>query len=315
MSTAGKGGKRVLIVGMAGGQGRLLTRRLQGEVELVGADVAPWTPPPGVSFHRVDLRKRAFEDVVRRERPDTVLHLGFVRHFRSGQRTRHDVNVRGTKRLIDHCMRYGVKQLIVLSSGYVYGAAPDNPFQLDEFAPLSASRNYPEIRDLVEVDGVVSSLLWQAPEIDTCVLRPVNVLGKTTHSFASRYLRQSRIPTVLGFDPMMQFIHEDDLTEAIVAALEARLRGVFNVVGSGEVPLMTAIRESGRRAWPVPEPLLRAAMGTLFDLGMGGAAPGMLDYLKYPVTLSGARFAEQTKFECRYGLRQIFESMRRGGRS
>jgi UDP-glucose 4-epimerase len=304
--------KKILIVGMAGGQGRLLTRRLRGTAELCGADVAPWKgAPQGVSFHRVDVRKRGFEDVVRRERPDAVVHMGFVRHFRSDARKRHDVNVRGTKRLLDHCRSYGVKQLVVVSSSYVYGASPENPYHLNEDAPLSASRSYPEIRDLVEVDALASAFLWRRSEIDTCVLRPCNVLGRTVRSFASRYLRQSRVPTVLGFDPMMQFIHEDDLTEAIACVLDQEVRGVFNVVGSGEVPVHTAIRETGGRPLPLPEPLLRTTFGKLFEWGIGSYPVGMLDYLKYPVTLDGTLFREATGFRCRYGLREIFETFRR----
>ncbi|NIR77590.1 MAG: NAD-dependent epimerase/dehydratase family protein, partial [Gemmatimonadetes bacterium] len=60
-------------------------------------------------------------------RPQGLVHLGFVRHFRVDPEVRHDVNVRGTKQLLDHCAHYGVQQLVVVSSGYVYGAFPENP--------------------------------------------------------------------------------------------------------------------------------------------------------------------------------------------
>jgi UDP-glucose 4-epimerase len=85
--------------------------------------------------------------------------MGFIRHFRADARLRHDVNVRGTKQLLDHCIHYGVQQLVVISSGYVYGASPENPFYMDEDHPLSATRSYPEIRDLVEVDTLASGFL------------------------------------------------------------------------------------------------------------------------------------------------------------
>jgi UDP-glucose 4-epimerase len=181
---------------------------------------------------------------------------------------------------------------------------------MDEDSPLSASRSDPEIRDLVEVDTLASAFLWRYPHIRTCVLRPVNVLGRYVHSMIGTYLRQQRVPTVMGFDPMMQFIHEEDVSEAIALALEHGLQGVFNVVGPGEVPLHTAIRETRGNALSLPEPLMRPLFDRLFRWGALPYPPGAIDYLKFPVTVSGARFAEATNFRCLFGLEEIFQSVR-----
>ena len=174
-----------------------------------------------------------------------------------------------------------------------------------------AGRAYPEIRDLVEVDTLASAYLWRYPHLHTCVLRPVNVLGGYVHSMIGQYLKQSRIPTVMGFDPMMQFIHEEDLSEAIALALEHSLQGVFNVTGPGQVPLHTAIRETGGRALPVPEPILRAVFDRAWRWGFQPIPPAALDYLKYPVTVAGERFVEATNFRCLFELGEIFQSVAR----
>jgi UDP-glucose 4-epimerase len=304
--------EKVLITGIAGGQGRLLARRLLESFEVVGVDWVPWEGHPrGVSVHQVDLRKKKFEDVVRTELPTAVVHLGMIRHFRGDPGQRHDVNVRGTKQLLDHCAHYGVQKLVVVSSGYVYGAFPENPYYMDEDHPLSASRAYPEIRDLVEVDTLASAFIWKYPHIRTCVLRPVNVLGYFVHSMIGSYLRMDRIPTMMGFDPMMQFVHEEDVCEAIALALEHGLQGVFNVTGPGQVPLHVAIRETGGRALSLPEPLVRPFFDRLFKLGLWPYPAGALDYIKYPVTLSGRRFTEATNFRPLFGLEEIFHSVRR----
>jgi UDP-glucose 4-epimerase len=304
--------KKVLISGIAGGQGRLLARRLRERFEVCGVDRVPWPGHPrDVQVHRVDLRKKKFEDLFRTELPSAVVHMGFVRDFRAGDRLRHDVNVRGTKQLLDHCVTYGVQALVVLSSSYVYGASPENPCAIDEDAALLASRSYPEIRDLVEVDSLASAFLWKYPHLRTCVLRPVNVLGATVHSLMGAYLRLRPVPTLMGFDPMLQFLHEEDLAEAIALALERGLQGVFNVTGPGEVPLHTAIRALGARALPLPELLARPVIARLFRWGLVPFPPGALDYLKYPVTVSGERFVEATGFRPLFGLEEIFESVRR----
>ena len=85
--------ERVLITGIAGGQGRLLARRLLESHEVCGVDWVPWEGhPQGVSVHEVDLRKKKFEDVVRTELPTMVVHLGMIRHFRgdAGERLHQD---------------------------------------------------------------------------------------------------------------------------------------------------------------------------------------------------------------------------------
>jgi len=243
--------------------------------------------------------------------PTAIVHMGFVRHFRASERERYDVNVRGTKQLLDHCVNHGVQNLVVVSSSYVYGAFPENPYYMDEDSPLAASRSYPEIRDLVEVDTLASAYLWRYPHIRTCVLRPVNVLGTYVHSMIGQYLREARVPTVMGFDPMMQFIHEEDLSEAIALALEHGLQGVFNVTGPGEVPLHTAIRETGGTAFPLPELVMRPLFARLFRWGILPYPPGAIDFLKFPVTVSGARYTEATNFRPLFGLEEIFHSVRR----
>jgi UDP-glucose 4-epimerase len=267
--------EKVLIAGISGGQGRLLARRLLDKFQVCGVDRVAWRGHPReVHVHTVDLRKKKFEDVLRIEQPTAVVHMGFIRHFRAAAGLRHDVNVRGTKQLLDHCVRH-------------------------------------EVEALVEVDTLASAFLWRYPQIRTCVLRPVNVLGYYQHSMIGQYLRKSPVPTVMGFDPMMQFIHEEDLSEAVALALERGLRGVFNVTGPGEVPLHTAIRETGGAPLPLPEPVMRTAFNQLFRWGLTPFPPGAIDYLKFPLTISGDAFRDAADFKPHFGLQEIFQSLRR----
>src|SRR5437879_5564684 len=82
-------------------------------------------------------------------------------------------------------------------------------------AQLMASQEFPAIRDLIEVDMMASSFFWKTPSIETVILRPVHILG-SVHNAPSNFLRLKYVPTLLGFDPMIQVIHELDVVEAIV---------------------------------------------------------------------------------------------------
>lgn len=304
--------EKVLIAGISGGQGRLLARHLHDRYRVCGVDRHAWEGrPKGISVYRVDLRKRELSEILRKERPRSVVHMGFVRHFRGDEAERHDRNIRGTQHLLDCCVEAGVERLIVVSSSYVYGAFADNPFYLDEGRPLSASRSYPEIRDLVEVDAMASTFLWREPTVKSAVLRPVGTIGATAHSMIREYLSQRVVPVPLGFDPMMQFIHEDDLTRAIATALEKEVRGVMNVVGPGAIPISVAIRAAGARSLPIPEMLMRPLFRRLFRAGLLPWPEGVIDYMKYPVTVAGERFAEATGFRAECPITELFAPLAR----
>jgi UDP-glucose 4-epimerase len=303
--------EKVLITGMAAPLGRLLARRLAASWAVTGVDSRPWPGRPReITMCVADLRKREFEEVVRAERPHAVVHLGVRREMTGDERARHDVNVRGTKRLLDLCAQLGVAQLVVISSSTVYGAAPENPLYMREDEPLSASRSYPEIRDRVEVDALASAFVWRVAEVRTAVLRPVHVLGPHSTGMLADYLRRERPPTVLGYDPLLQVIHEDDWAEAIALALTRGVRGVFNVTGAGQLPLRTALAEMGCDPVALPELVLRPWIRASFAAGLLPWPEGAIDYLKYPVTVSGEAFALAAGWKPLFSLRETLAAHR-----
>jgi len=302
--------QRLLITGISGGHGRLLAQRLRGSCEIVGVDRTPWEGrPKDITVHLADLRSHRVEDLFRRERPDAVVHLGLIRHDFDAI-LRHDVNVVATKRLLQYCADYGVEKVVVSTSSYVYGALPENPFYMDEDTALNVSRHYPEIRDLAEVDTLATAFLWRYPNIATAILRPVSTLGSNVQSSIGAYFKLPYVPTILGFDPLMQFIHESDLAEAMVAALERGARGVFNVVGPGAVPLGVAIREAGGTAVSLPEPLALFLLDRLFRYGWFPVPADAADFVKYPCTIDGRRFREATGFTPLLSLEETLQSVR-----
>ena len=305
--------EKILVTGIAGGQGRLVARLAAGAGhDVCGVDredMIAFDDGARVRVYVLDLLKKKYEDVFRHERPDTVIHLAFVRHFKIDPEQRHEVNLLGTKRTLEYCAAYGVRQLIVLSSAYAYGALPENPSYVDEDHPLNISRTYPEVRDLAEVDTLCSTFLWQHPEVRTAILRPVNTLGDSVHSAIGRYLRLRWVPMLFGYDPMLQFIHEEDLARALLAAHDKGLRGVFNVAGPGAVPLHVAIEQTGGTALTLPESIARPAVRRMFDFGLYQFPPGAIDFIKYPCTVSDSRFRAATGVEPKWNLHDIFAQL------
>jgi UDP-glucose 4-epimerase len=284
---------KVLVPGISGRLGGMLAERLvRLGHDVIGIDRRPFREKPeGVEMHEVDIRKRAAEDVFRRVRPDAVIHMATVTHLVVQSEDRYRINLGGTRAVFEHSHAYGVAHVVFVGRHTFYGAAADSPLFHTEDEPPMGLSSFPELADLVAADLYAGSALWRYPNMTTTVLRMVYTLGPTGHGTLATFLRGARVPTILGYDPLFQFMHEDDVVSALVTALDRRPRGVFNVAGPQPVPLSVVIRETGRTNIPIPEPLLHAALGRF---GLPKLPPGALEHIKYPVTVDARSFREST---------------------
>jgi len=296
--------RTLLITGVCGGVGRVLLRQVLAATtdwNVVGIDKRNWVldTPARFEFRRVDMRRGAAEDVVRTVRPDAIVHLAFISDQSVSRDRRHLVNVQGTQRLLEWCARYEVPKVVLLSRATVYGARPDNASLIPEDMPLRLGAAYSELSDLVEFDHLARSWMWEHRETDLVLLRPVNIVGPNVREgMLYRYLSGDPVMTALGFDPMMQLLHEDDAIGAIRCALRAdEGRGIYNVAGPGALPLSVLLRELGRRRLPVPHPLLSVADRFAFLLGWSKLPSHAIDFLRFPCVVDGSRIRRELGFQ------------------
>jgi UDP-glucose 4-epimerase len=286
---------KVLIPGISSKIGNLVALELLAKGhEVIGIDRRPWIEAPkGVEMHEVDIRKRAAEDVFRKARPDAVIHMATVTHLVARSEERYKINLGGTRAVFDHCRAHGVSQVIFVGRHTYYGAAPDAPLYHSEDDPPMAVTTFPELADLVAADLYATTALWRNPELTTSVLRICYTLGPTRQGTLAAFLRGPRVPVIMGFDPLFQFMHEIDTARAIVLALEKKIRGVYNVAGPQPVPLSVVAREAGRTVIPLPEALFTMLLGRF---GLPKLPPGAIAHIKYPVVVDAAAFRAATGF-------------------
>ncbi len=302
--------RSVLVTGIAGNLGRALAKLLHGETHVVGVDRRPFAgKPKDIDHLRVDVRKARVEEAFRHGRVEALIHLGIMHDPRMPRSEVHSFNVIGTHKILDLCVRHGVRKVVVLSSANAYGPRPDNSNFLPEETPLMAAERFSEMRDLIEVDMYAQSFMWQHPDVETVILRPVNIVGPTVKNAPSNYLRLERPITVLGFDPMVQLIHEQDVCRALVLALKPGLRGVFNVTGPGEVPVSAVLRELGRRPVPIPHPLVRPLVRQAFEARLSSFPPEEVDHIQYLCVVDGSRFAREAEWTPAFSLRDTIRSV------
>lgn len=302
--------KTVVVTGLSGNLGRVVAKLLHREAHVIGIDRRPFPGRPrDVEHVQVDLRKKKVDEVFRRHDVEAVIHMGIMHDPRMSAEDHHSFNVLGTTRVLECAARFGVKKVVVLSSANVYGPSPDNSNFLTEEAPLMAASRFPSVRDLIEVDMLANAFFWRHPEIDTVILRPVHIVGPTIKNAPSNYLRLARPWVMSGFDPMVQLIHMEDVARALILALRPGARGVFNVVGPGEVPLSRVFSELGARPRSIPHLLARPLLGALFKYRVAEFPPEELDHIQFLCMVDGARFGREAGFSPRFSMRETIHAV------
>ncbi len=276
--------KILLIVGAAGAFAQHVAHHLKDRYQVVGLDTNTFvTEFPGPHY-KLDYTKRALEEVFRKHHFWGVLHLGRIRSTSLVKsQFRYNQNILGTRHILQHAFGRGVRNFFVMSTHTVYGAQKDNPFYIEESAALRATSNIPEYRDTVEFDHEAVEFLWKHQrKAKTMVLRPNFIVGPHVRSPLMKSLRSRYSPTLVGFDPLVQFIHEDDMLRVFDAVLETPRTGVYNVGSEEVIPYSKAIKATGGRVLPVPG----ALFPWIFKGGGYGMPKNFLNILRYPIVIS-----------------------------
>lgn len=297
------------MTGICGRLGRHLTRHLHRERLVIGIDRRSFAGlPKDVEHCRFDIRRKKTRDVFRAHEVAAVVHLGVMHDPRATSTEHHTWNVVGFQKLLEYVAQYRVPKLVVLSTSAIYGPRPDNAQFLTEEAPLLGSARFSGVRDLIEVDMLAQSFFWKHPETETVILRPAHILGSVRNA-PSNYLRLPRIPTLFGFDPMLQVIHELDVVRAITLALRPGVRGIFNLSGPPALPLSKLIELTGKPRLPVPHPMAEAIVGRLWSLRITSFPAPELDHLRYVCMVDDRRARRLLGFEPMYDAAQAVDAV------
>ena len=301
--------QRVLITGIGGNLGRAVARRLHRTLDLIGLDRREvHHMPKDVEIERVDIRRRRAEDLFRRERIDAVVHLNILHDPRSSQQQHHGFNLGGTQKISALCAEHRVPKLIVLSSANIYGPHPNNDQLLLEDAPLMGSQNFGGMRALVALDMFCNTFFWRYPEIETVILRPAHIVGRV-HNAPTRYLALERPWMLLGFDPMVQLLHVEDVVTAIELALRPGIRGVFNLAGPPPTPLSYVIERMNKRPQYYPEPIAQRLLEAAWSLKVSDWPAPELEHIKYVCMVDDGRARRELGYQHDHDLDAILNEV------
>ncbi|HLN77388.1 MAG TPA: NAD-dependent epimerase/dehydratase family protein [Nocardioidaceae bacterium] len=297
-------GRVVLVTGVSGDLGGRFARLLSADpaVErVIGVDVVP---PRGdmsdVRFVRADIRNPVIAKVIAGEDVDTVVHMSVIATpgTAGGRSSMKELNVIGTMQLLAACQKStSLKRLVVRSSTAVYGSSSRDPAMFTEdMAPKRMPRSG-FAKDVAEVEGYVRGFARRRPDIDVTMLRAANTVGATVSSPMTQYFRLPVVPTILGYDARLQFLHEDDLLRALNHATLEGVHGTFNIAGDGIVMLSQALRRLGKPSIPMPA-FAAGQVGSLVRQSrVADFSPEQMAYLTYGRGVDTTRMRKVLGFE------------------
>ena len=284
----GGGHRVVLVTGVSRDLGRRFARAVAGDPSVrrvIGVDIVPPRGDMGdVSFVRADIRNPVIAKIIAKEDVDTVVHMSVIATPGStgGRNAMKELNVIGTMQLLAACQKApSLRAVVVKSTTTVYGASSRDPAMFTEDMEPRRAPRAGYAKDVAEIESYVRGFARRRPDVQVTMLRAANVVGPHVVSPITSYFRLPVIPTVIGHDPRLQFLHEEDLFDALRHAVVADVAGTFNVAGDGVLMLSQAIRRLQRPWVPMPAAVVGRVGSVLRSARVADFSPEQIGFLTY----------------------------------
>ena len=266
-------------------------------------------------FVRADIRNPFIAKVIRNGDVDTVVHAAAASYApRSGGRAAlKELNVMGAIQLFAACQKApSVQRVVLKSTSEVYGSSSRDPVLFTEDSSARRPPGEGFARDSIDVEGYVRGLGRRRPDIAVTILRLANMIGPAMDTALSRYLSNPLVPTVVGRDPRLQLLHEQDALGALERATMAGKSGTYNIGASGVIMMSQAIRRAGR----IPLPMPRSALWAVDSLRRATRYTELdreqLDYLSYGRVMDTSRMRHDLGYTPKWTTMEAFDDYVRG---
>ncbi len=300
----------VLVTGVGRYLGAQVAGRLTTDPRIervIGIDTAtPVVAAPGLSdveLRAVDIRTPEITRLLADTRVEAVVHLAIATsgdNQSGGRAAMKEHNVIGTMQLLAACQQAPeLRKIVVRSSTAAYGVSFRDPAVFTEDTEPRETPRGGFAKDVLDIEGYVRGFRRRRPDVKATVLRFAPLIGPTADTRLTRYFALPVVPTVLGRDPRLQFLHSDDALEVLHRSVVEDHPGTYNVAGAGVLTLSQAIRRAGRVVMPVVEPWLSAVAAFAKSWGLVDFSLDQLDLFVHGRVVETAALAREYGFEPR----------------
>jgi UDP-glucose 4-epimerase len=294
--------------------GTEIARRLETDPEidyLAGLDERPPRARlERMDFIEADIRNPVIAKLIPQAEVDTIVHNKIIRRPGPGMsgRSAHDINVIGSLQLLAACEKAEtLRSIVVRGSAGVYGSEPSAP----QFFTEEMARRYPLRtrfqRDVAEIENYFDTFSRRHPQVVCTMLRYQPSIGPALNSQITRLLSQPVVPTYLGFDPRLQFVHELDAVDALVAAIKNPVRGPVNVAAPGTIGLTKLVRMAGKPTLPLLPGLFGPVTDSTQRLGIESLSADFRRLLRFGRGIDITRLVEEVGYMPRFTTVQAVE--------
>ncbi|QKT08414.1 NAD-dependent epimerase/dehydratase family protein [Gordonia sp. X0973] len=260
-------------------------------------------------FLRLDIRRPVIAKTIAAHEVDTVVHAATsIMDMTAHSAAIKEFNVVGAMQVCAACQRSpSVKRLVLRSTAMVYGASSKDPVAFSEGDRAVREPTAGYGRDLLDIEGYARGLARRRPDIGVTIARYQAILGPQIETRMGSYLSTPVVPTVIGYQPRLQFLHEEDALAAFEHITLAAPAGTFNIAGDGVITLTQAIRRAGRIELPVPTGLVTPITGVFSDVRSARLRSSQMDYLTYGRVVDNSRMRTTLGFEPRFTTNETLD--------
>ena len=297
--------KRILITGAAGYIGHQLGNRLAEHYPVIGTDLRGRAD---VKFDiRVqDIREPSLADFLQAQQITHVVHLASILQASPDRARDYDIDVNGTRNVLECCIKAGVQHFTVTSSGAAYGYHADNPAWIDEQDALRGNTEFAYSDHKRLIEEMLADYRQQHPELQQLIFRPGTVLGTDTRNQITNLFMAPRILALKGSDSPFVFIWDQDVIGAMEMGIREDKTGIFNMAGDGALTMAEIARRLNKPLLTLPVWLVKAGLQVAKWRGKP-TGPEQVNFLRYRPVLSNRRLKEEFGYPLAKTSAETFE--------
>lgn len=300
--------KSIVLIGARGFKGRGILKKLEADPKYKRVVVIDIVKPDLLlkksKFYKLDLTETLADDhlanILKQENCDTLIHTAFPITPPHDEAYAHELVAIGSYYIVNACEEAKVRKIVMVTTTDIYGAFPLNPNYLTEDMPVRGHQQSKFLADKIDAEKQALKYQKKHPQSIVSILRPCTILGPTIDSYKTQFLRRPVVTTMLGFDPLVQFVHEDDVIEALQKLIDEDHAGIFNLAGDGVLPLSRVIELCGKINLKLPQIGFKTTVQALWLLDLSPAPASHISFLRYLCV------ADNTKIKTEVGFKPHF---------